>query len=156
MSSNDHLSSCSIVLYVMTERWPEAQRYRDAFEKTKRIALELVAAGRHRPRSQANRLIETKLRSTFDEVDINGPGRDEVLRMIGDMAGEAETMWEPFIDEGRIQIFDATDLGAFAESGDWIPADGMVLHTGNDFDNASQQRIAPGAMLGELSLDAIL
>lgn len=140
----------------MTERWLEAQRYRDAFEKTKRITLELVAGGRHRPRSQANRQVETKLRSTFDEVDINGPGRDEVLRMISDMAGESETMWEPFIDGDRIETFDATDLGTFGESGDWIPADGMVLYTGSDFDNASQQTMAPGAMIEEISIDRIL
>lgn len=141
IDANDNLNSCSIVLYVITERWPEAQRYRDAFEKTKRITLELIAEGKHRPRRQVNRQVETKLRSTLEEVDMNGPGRDEVLRMISDMAGDDEATWEPLIDGERMHVFEAMDLAVLTESGDWTPTDGLNPNGEGGLDSTSQQTL---------------
>lgn len=42
MQSISALSDCSIMLYVLTERWPKIKRYRDAFHAIKRSILNLI------------------------------------------------------------------------------------------------------------------
>lgn len=39
MSTTNALSDCTIMLYVMAERWPKAGRYRDTFERLKQLVL---------------------------------------------------------------------------------------------------------------------
>lgn len=39
MSTTNALSDCTIMLYVMAERWPTAGRYRDTFERLKQLVL---------------------------------------------------------------------------------------------------------------------
>ena len=53
-SSNSHafksvgaLTDCSIILYVMTERWPASRKYRDLFEGVKKSVLDAISEGKH-------------------------------------------------------------------------------------------------------------
>lgn len=39
-ATTNALTDCTIMLYVMAERWPQARKYRDTFERLKQIALE--------------------------------------------------------------------------------------------------------------------
>jgi hypothetical protein len=48
MQSMHALSDCSIMLYVMAERWPDVKRYRDAFETIKRSVVTLIGDGKNR------------------------------------------------------------------------------------------------------------
>ncbi|PVH71530.1 hypothetical protein DL98DRAFT_596856 [Cadophora sp. DSE1049] len=55
-SSNSHafksigaLTECSIILYVMTERWPASRKYRDLFEVVKKSVLDAISEGKHTP-----------------------------------------------------------------------------------------------------------
>lgn len=36
------MNSCSILLYVITERWPRAKRYRDTFEDIKQWTVDII------------------------------------------------------------------------------------------------------------------
>ncbi|ETS76568.1 hypothetical protein PFICI_11955 [Pestalotiopsis fici W106-1] len=42
-ASRGAITDCSIMLYVMAERWPEAQRYRNIFERTRISMLKIIA-----------------------------------------------------------------------------------------------------------------
>jgi hypothetical protein len=46
------LSDCSIMLYVMAERWPDVKRYRDAFEVIKRSVVSLIGDGKNQQREK--------------------------------------------------------------------------------------------------------
>lgn len=44
---SDALSDCTIMLYVMTERWPKARKYRNIFERVKQSAIDRIKRGDH-------------------------------------------------------------------------------------------------------------
>ncbi len=48
------LTDCQILLYIITERYPSARKYRDIFERTKTTILSLIARGEHRPQNPVN------------------------------------------------------------------------------------------------------
>jgi hypothetical protein len=85
ITTSNNLNSCSIVLYIITERWPGARKYRDAFEGIKHTVIELVAKGEHRPRKA---IAEVGARSKMLNVNPEEEGGDEFWRMVGDMAGD--------------------------------------------------------------------
>jgi hypothetical protein len=41
------ISDCNIMLYVMTERWPAARKYRDVFEQIKTSVTDVIVKGNH-------------------------------------------------------------------------------------------------------------
>jgi hypothetical protein len=54
--SND-INACCIVLYVITERWPAAKKYRDAFERVKQAVIDPLDDNRnHQPRRAITKL----------------------------------------------------------------------------------------------------
>jgi hypothetical protein len=62
------LADCSIMLYVMTERWPATRKYRKIFEGIKGSVLDLIAAGTHQPRTVV-RAITNDVRTTLQSMN---------------------------------------------------------------------------------------
>ena len=86
ITSND-LNACSIVLYIITERWPGARKYRDAFESTRQCLLDLITTS-DQPRKPLTGL-DANLRATVSDVQrLHPEGRAECNRMTTDMIGE--------------------------------------------------------------------
>ncbi|KAI4591449.1 hypothetical protein KJ359_005227 [Pestalotiopsis sp. 9143b] len=51
-ASRSAITDCSIMLYVMSERWLEAQRYRNVFERTRISMFKIIAGdGSQQPRA---------------------------------------------------------------------------------------------------------
>ncbi|KAI2618408.1 fungal-specific transcription factor domain-containing protein [Hypoxylon sp. NC1633] len=45
------LTDCQILLYIVTERYPSARKYRDVFERIKSAIMGIIAEGKHKPRN---------------------------------------------------------------------------------------------------------
>lgn len=74
------------MLYVMTERWPLARKYRDVFERIKESVLEIIATGKEdgrQPIPQSVAGLNVSL-----EGGIFGTASQELEQMIGDMIGD--------------------------------------------------------------------
>ncbi|KAH6677710.1 fungal-specific transcription factor domain-containing protein [Halenospora varia] len=82
-TSND-MNACSIVLYIITERWPGAKKYRDTYEAIKQSLLESVEESEYEPR----RAIRTLNPDLLPSMTRNDEGSAELSRMVADMAGE--------------------------------------------------------------------
>ena len=86
LSMNNDVNACSIVLYVITERWPAARKYRDAFESIKQCVLDLITE-KEGPRQPLDG-IDDSLRATLNSVrNLHPQGRT----MVGDMFGDGTT-----------------------------------------------------------------
>lgn len=82
-TSND-MNACSIVLYIITERWPGAKKYRDTYEAIKQSVLESVEESKYEPR----KAIKRPHPDLLPNLDRNEEGSLEVSRMVADMVGE--------------------------------------------------------------------
>lgn len=85
-TSND-VNACSIVLYIITERWPGAKKYRDVFESVKQTVLESIEANGYEER-RAIKDLTPSLYETWKSLDEGTEGRNEFEAMVGEMAGE--------------------------------------------------------------------
>ncbi|CAK7224838.1 hypothetical protein SCUCBS95973_005655 [Sporothrix curviconia] len=95
-TSND-IYACSIVLFVITERWPGARKYRDAFDIIKQIVVDAIADGKHVGPRQTVVQLKTELQSTFSTLhNLQGDEdqQDECSRILTDMAGDTIAMME--------------------------------------------------------------
>jgi hypothetical protein len=54
---NGRLTDCSIMLYVMTERWPLAKKYRDVFERIKEAVMDILSGGKNQERQHIPRIV---------------------------------------------------------------------------------------------------
>lgn len=89
------LSDCSIVLYVMAERWAESRKYRDLFEAIKNAALEAMDAGNHVPRAAVLPLNE-EMQASLNDLSVEpslGNVTVDLEQMICDMTGEDMGFW---------------------------------------------------------------
>lgn len=86
-STTNDINACSIVLFVITERWPGARKYRDAFELVKHNVVDQIAEGRHQEPRQAIQVLKSGLGTTLQPVEMgeNGP---EFAKIVTDMTGE--------------------------------------------------------------------
>ncbi|KAH9885724.1 fungal-specific transcription factor domain-containing protein [Xylariomycetidae sp. FL2044] len=84
-TSND-MNACSIVLYIITERWPGARHIRDTYESIKQMLLESIEEGEYAPR----RAIANLRPAAFRGIAQNS----EISDMVSKMAGE------PAVDGG--------------------------------------------------------
>ena len=83
------LTDCQILLYIMTERYPSAKKYRDVFERIKTAVLSLIAQGKHEPRNPVN--LDSNVQAGFQSLTASvGPtmGADFSF-MINTMTGNA-------------------------------------------------------------------
>ncbi|KAK5265338.1 hypothetical protein LTR96_009240 [Exophiala xenobiotica] len=62
------VTDCSIMLYVMTERWPAALKYRNAFERVKRTVFGLLADGKSQTQASVG-IMDTETRTALDSLD---------------------------------------------------------------------------------------
>ncbi|KAI1496216.1 fungal-specific transcription factor domain-containing protein [Biscogniauxia marginata] len=91
VSVDGPLNDCQLLLYIVTERYPSARKYRDVFERIKTAVLSLIAQGKHQPRNPVpidpnTQEGVTNLQSTW------GPGMgDDFSYMISTMTGSAAT-----------------------------------------------------------------
>lgn len=85
MSTSNDMNACSIVLYVITERWPGAKKYRDMYEDIKRNVLESIEENQYQPRHALKRLNS----SIFKSMQRTEEGRADVDQLMTDMVGEA-------------------------------------------------------------------
>jgi len=84
IATSNAMNACSIVLYVITERWPGAKKYRDMFESVKQSVLESIEESKYEPRRAIKRLNP----GLFSTLNKHEEGRAEVSRMVADMIGE--------------------------------------------------------------------
>lgn len=85
------LSDCSIVLYVMTERWPKSRRYRDLFEAVKKSVLEAIEEGKHFSQTAVTS-IQASIRDLHTDTIMESVSED-LEQMIRDMTGEIMPIW---------------------------------------------------------------
>lgn len=83
ITNSNAMNACSIVLYIITERWPGAKRYRDMYEAVKGSVLESIEESKYEPRRAIKRLNPDLLSA----MSKNEEGREEVTQMVADMAG---------------------------------------------------------------------
>ncbi|KAH8678294.1 fungal-specific transcription factor domain-containing protein [Xylariales sp. PMI_506] len=89
MANLNALNDCSILLYIMTERWNASSKYRDAFESIKRTVIELVSEGKNRPRRTVAGMSD-EVRDSLQGIDVGmaESHRDALEQMISGMTGE--------------------------------------------------------------------
>ncbi|KAH7325608.1 fungal-specific transcription factor domain-containing protein, partial [Stachybotrys elegans] len=89
------LTDCSIMLYVMAERWQVGKKYRDLFELVKKSVLDAIQEGRHAPRTAVASLkdgMQTSLQQLQVDTEVENVA-DDLEQMISDMTGEAIPAW---------------------------------------------------------------
>ncbi|KAK9417016.1 putative Transcription factor domain-containing protein [Seiridium unicorne] len=86
-TSND-MNACSIVLYIITERWPGARKYRDLYESIKQMVLESIEEGQYEPR-RAITSLRPGLHAALRAIDHNDDSQGEfsASAMVTNMAG---------------------------------------------------------------------
>ncbi|KFA55431.1 hypothetical protein S40293_08905 [Stachybotrys chartarum IBT 40293] len=86
ISNSNAISSCSIILYIITERWKGAQKYRDVFEAIKQSVLDSIDEGQYEPRKVIESL-KPRLDTTMETVMSSEGVRGEVPSLVLEMAG---------------------------------------------------------------------
>ncbi|KAI1879322.1 hypothetical protein JX265_002276 [Neoarthrinium moseri] len=123
ISASNDMNACSIVLYIITERWPGARRYRDVYEAIKQMVLESIEEGEYEPRRAITNL-RPGLHAALRAIDQDDDG--EFSAMVTDMAGGYVPPEEEFPQE-------QTPNGVFGTPGAQnsfnftLPLDGMPL-----------------------------
>lgn len=83
------LTDCQLLLYIMTERYPSARKYRDVFERIKTAVLSVIAQGKHGPHNPVN--LDSNAQAGFESLQAQvGPaiGADFSF-MVNAMTGNA-------------------------------------------------------------------
>ncbi|RDW76111.1 hypothetical protein BP5796_06932 [Coleophoma crateriformis] len=131
IATSNNLNSCSIVLYIITERWPGARRYRDAFEGIKHTIIDLVSRGEHRPRKV---VAEVASQSKNVNINVDAECGDEFWSMVSEMAGndrqypdfQEDTSLGTFVSDPN---FDAQLITGNMDTAIGFEMDGMLSHT---------------------------
>ncbi|KAI9734555.1 MAG: hypothetical protein M1834_002156 [Cirrosporium novae-zelandiae] len=86
-STSNDIDSCNIVLIFITERLPGTKKYQNAFELAKNKVIDSIADGSHQKPQEAIGALTPDLRSTLDSFEVGDDGREELSRMMHNMAG---------------------------------------------------------------------
>ncbi|KAI1376409.1 fungal-specific transcription factor domain-containing protein [Hypoxylon crocopeplum] len=89
ISVDGPLTDCQILLYIVTERYPSARKYRDVFERIKSAILNIIAQGKHEPRNPVQ--IDPNVQKGFANLEgqwAPGMGAD-FSYMVNTMTGNA-------------------------------------------------------------------
>jgi hypothetical protein len=95
-SSFGALSDCSVILYVMTERWPASRKYRDMFEAVKKAVLDAILEGKHIPRTAVTTM-KGDMQNSIHSLQVNTATDtipNDLEQMISDMTGEQMSFWD--------------------------------------------------------------
>jgi hypothetical protein len=95
-TSND-INACSIVLFVITEHWPGAKKYRDAFEAVKQNVIDPLAEGKNHGPRHAIEFLKSIIPSTLPSIEMS-EDRQEYSRIVTDMSGQE-------VDSALMQTF---------------------------------------------------
>jgi hypothetical protein len=92
------LTDCSIILYVMAERWPAGRKYRDLFESVKKSVLDVISEEKHVPRMAVVNM-KDEMQTSLHGLQTNPSTEmetvhDDLDQMISDMTGEQLFSWE--------------------------------------------------------------
>lgn len=87
--TNNDIHACSIVLFVITERWPGAKKYRDIFEVVKLNVIDLIAEGRHQEPRRAIKKLKGTLGQSIKAREM-GDDSQVFSQIMMDMAGEPQ------------------------------------------------------------------
>jgi len=103
------LTDCSIMLHVMTERWPLARKYRDVFERIKESVLDILEKGTYQTRQHIpGSVLGFDLTAGLEE-GILGSASQDLEQMIGEITGDS-------FDMEALQDFNFQGIGA---GSDW-------------------------------------
>lgn len=96
-ATSNNINACSIVLFVITERWPGARKYRDAYETVKQCVIDPLAEGKNQGPREAIDFLKSIIPSTMPSSEM-GEDRQEFSRIVTDMAGQSveSTSAQPF------------------------------------------------------------
>ncbi|XXG93819.1 hypothetical protein Hte_000068 [Hypoxylon texense] len=86
------LTDCQILLYIVTERYPSARKYRDVFERIKSAIMNMIAQGKHEPRNPVP--IDPNIQKGFANLEVQwapGMGGADFSYMVNTMTGNAAT-----------------------------------------------------------------
>lgn len=86
----------------MTERWPGAKKYRDAFEAVKQNVTDPLADGKNYEPRQAIACLKSIIPSTLRSVEM-GEDQQEFSRIVTDMSGQK-------LDSTTMQTFGETSM----------------------------------------------
>jgi hypothetical protein len=115
------LTDCSIILYVMAERWPAGRKYRDLFESVKKSVLDVISEEKHVPRMAVVNMkdeMQTSLNSLQANQSIEMETvHDDLDQMISDMTGEQLFCWEDHEIDMIMGVEDGNGMN-FSEPGD--------------------------------------
>jgi hypothetical protein len=120
------LTDCSIVLYIMAERWPTGRKYRDLFEIVKGSVLEAIEEGGGVPCSAVTAMkdeVHTSLQKFGGDTSMDSVA-DDLEQMIGDMTGGTLSIWQ---DDSLLQAGLDSDSTTFDQS--WDPPENMIWYS---------------------------
>ncbi|KAJ9142369.1 Fungal-specific transcription factor domain-containing protein [Pleurostoma richardsiae] len=136
------LTDCQILLYIITERYPSARKYRDIFERIKASILSIIQRGDHRPRRPVN--LDADVQERVENLGTNwgmgGMGADfshMMSQMTGTQVGVGVDMSPFTVGSGHASMMDPLPMppgmppGHATESlGDNTAAGEQLLWTG--------------------------
>ncbi len=133
------LTDCQLLLYIITERYPSARKYRDIFERIKTTITSLIARGEHRPRGPVDMDADMRVRCAALEGSwgMTGIGAD-FSQMISQMTGreirarlgEFGTMNPGMGERGDAGVAGMNavgELGMIWPDMDGVPVDGLDM-----------------------------
>ena len=93
-NATDALTDCTIMLYVMAERWPKARKYRGALERVKGSALDRIANDNPQQATDGG-IIDSETRQALDSLDLDfgAIGVGALPQMINDIVSAPVLMW---------------------------------------------------------------
>lgn len=126
------LTDCSIILYVMTEKWSGGKKYRDLFEVVKKSVLDAIAEGKHIPRAVVTSM-KDEVQDTLQSLQTESIVKtipDDLEQMISAMAGEP-MFWDDIDMDFGMGIGNPADFFGPADGESWeVPSHELWLESG--------------------------
>ncbi|KAH7303853.1 fungal-specific transcription factor domain-containing protein [Stachybotrys elegans] len=136
ISTSNGLDSCSIVLYVIAERWVGARKFRDVFDVIKQSVMESIEQ-EDQPRRSIIDLRRQVIMALCSAGSSEGDCRGEFSAMVNDMAvDKADTMTTESGDDSVLKWQNMAADAPSAEDPDFnfeLPMEGMPLFDGMIF-----------------------
>ncbi|ETN38231.1 uncharacterized protein HMPREF1541_06262 [Cyphellophora europaea CBS 101466] len=113
------LSDCSVMLYVMAERWSVGKKYRDLFEDVKKGVLEGIEEGR-RLSSLGNLPMDATMNNVSNDLE----------QMISDMAGQPISLWQDVEDDAMFSGVNEAATKLFGQATTWDAVNDLAWYNG--------------------------
>ncbi|KAK4898174.1 hypothetical protein LTR27_004181 [Elasticomyces elasticus] len=86
-STRNTISDCSIVLYIITERWPGAKKYRDLYEAIKDPVLQTIEQHNNQPQMAVEQLLQPDVHALLRSTWPAQGGQEDFSAMLMEMSG---------------------------------------------------------------------